>query len=378
MIRNLTYEQLSSVLRSVFAPKEGEKDLTFLVDLPGGQTPDAYEWLDRRRMSIEWFSLLQEHAAEWPFQAFNFAMYDNVGSNNADLPPFAEIADSRPARGQARPTGKILLPDLLAASSVVIAPTQFSATAPLKLLARTYPFRGATLPNFQRSMIPALSLNYEAVDARVQQVKRRMDEAEGADIVLRAGETTYHLYLDLRFRSAHASGGLMREAGVVGNLPSGEAYIVPYEGEREDASRSEGTLPVQFRDEVVVFRVAGNRAVEVMTGGREADKQRWKLKEEAAYGNIAELGVGVLGEWGITAVGSTLLDEKLGLHIAFGRSDHFGGSTSPAAFRSPAKVVHVDWVYVPSVQPLISVDSVQFHYGRSRDEQIIRANEIVI
>ena len=378
MIKNLTYPQLASVLRAVFEPKEGERDLTFLVDLPGGALPDAFEWLDRRRMSVEWFSMLQEHAREWPFQAFNFAVYDNVGSNNADLPPFVEIADSRAGIGEAHPAGRIPLGELLARSSVVISPTQLSATAPLKLLARTYPFRGATLPNFLRSMIPALSLNYEAVDARVGEVKRRMDVAESAEAVLRAGENAYRLFFDLRFRDGHASGGLIRHQGTVGNLPSGEAYIVPYEGEKGEPSKTAGELPVQFRDEIVVFRIEQNRVVDILTAGPESEKQRWKVREEPAYGNIAELGVGVLGEWGIAAVGSVLLDEKLGLHVAFGRSDHFGGATGPGAFKSAAKVVHVDWVYVPSIQPKITVDALTFRYQEGKNETIMKSNKLVI
>jgi phosphoribosylaminoimidazole-succinocarboxamide synthase len=33
--------------------------------------------------------------------------------------------------------------------------------------------------------------------------------------------------------------------------------------------------------------------------------------------------------------------EKLGLHIAFGRSDHFGGQVGAAKFSKPEEVVHV-------------------------------------
>jgi len=44
---------------------------------------------------------------------------------------------------------------------------------------------------------------------------------------------------DLRFRTGHASGGLMREEGIVGNLPSGEAYIVPYEGEKANEPKQD-------------------------------------------------------------------------------------------------------------------------------------------
>jgi leucyl aminopeptidase (aminopeptidase T) len=162
----------------------------------------------------------------------------------------------------------------------------------------------------------------------------------------------------------------MREAPTVGNLPSGEAYIVPYEGERpDDPSRSEGTLPVQFNDEIVVFDIRGNRAVSARGSGPRAQSQHRKLLDEPAYGNIAELGIGVLGELGVQAVGSTLLDEKLGLHIAFGRSDHFGGVTGPGTFRSQRNVIHIDWVYVPSVQRDISVESVKllFEDGTTKD-----------
>lgn len=75
------------------------------------------------------------------------------------------------------------------------------------------------------------------------------------------------------------------------------------------------------------------------------------LAKEPAYANLAELGLGVLAAFGVKPVGSVLLDEKLGLHIAFGRSEHFGGQVGPDAFSSPEAVVHIDRVYVPETQP---------------------------
>jgi len=53
-----------------------------------------------------------------------------------------------------------------------------------------------------------------------------------------------------------------------------------------------------------------------------------------------------------------LLDEKLGLHVAFGRSDHFGGRVGPTDFSSPAEVIHLDRIYIPATQPRIAVYSV--------------------
>jgi len=50
-----------------------------------------------------------------------------------------------------------------------------------------------------------------------------------------------------------------------------------------------------------------------------------------------------------------LLDEKLGLHIAFGRSDHFGGQVGAKDFSKPEAVVHIDRVYVEEMQPRVIV-----------------------
>ncbi len=75
------------------------------------------------------------------------------------------------------------------------------------------------------------------------------------------------------------------------------------------------------------------------------------LAVEPAYSDLAELGLGVLADIGVEPIGSVLLDEKPGLHIAFGRSEHFGGHVGPDAFSSPEAVVHIDRVYVPETHP---------------------------
>jgi hypothetical protein len=272
----------------------------------------------------------------------------------------------------------VSLDEVLAASSIVVSLAELSATAPLKMLARKFQFRGASMPGFLRGMIPTLSLDYDKINARVIEFQERLEKAESAVVKLAVNTRHYESMYDLRFRPAHASGGLMRQPGVVGNLPSGEAYITPYEGERKNLpSRTNGELPVQFEDEIVVYKIVGNRAVDVISKGKYSDLERAKLIEEPAYGNIAEVGIGVLGEWGVKAIGSTLLDEKLGLHIAFGRSDHFGGATGPSAFKDPAKVIHIDRVYVPSVQPLISVEEVVLRF-EGREERIMKDGKFLV
>jgi leucyl aminopeptidase (aminopeptidase T) len=186
------------------------------------------------------------------------------------------------------------------------------------------------------------------------------------------------LFLDLRYRMGHRSGGRFPEPGQVGNLPSGEAYIVPYEGELEgDPTASRGLMPVQFDDEVVVYRIEQNRAVEVMGDGPAAEAEREHLQAEPAYGNIAELGVGVLADFGVKPLGEILIDEKLGLHIAFGRSDHFGGQVGPGSFSCPSAVIHIDRVYIPEMQPHVRVELASIHLDERPDVVLIRDNEWV-
>jgi leucyl aminopeptidase (aminopeptidase T) len=271
------------------------------------------------------------------------------------------------------------LREALERASIVLAPTELSATAPLKLLAREIGFRGATLPDFRREMIPALGLDWQAVDARVRQFAALLDRAAGADLEFVAGGETHRLHLDLRGRTAHLSGGLIREPGTVSNLPTGEAYVVPYEGERPgDPSRSQGILPVQLDGEIVLHRIAANRSVGVLSAGPRSRAEAAALEQEPAYGNLAELGLGVLRDWGIQAIGAVLLDEKLGPHIAFGRSDHFGGIVGPRDFSDPERVVHIDRVYVPECQPGVRLRRLALVDERGGAETLVRDGSFVV
>lgn len=379
MIRNIDSGQLVHLLEAVFGFRQDERALTIFVDLPGGTVKDTSAWMDRRRIATEWYLMLHGEWERIPFSALAFCAYPNVGTNNGDLPDTALLVERVERSGMTISPIEKPLASLLTDSSVVLAPTELSATAPLKVLARQHGFRGATMPGFSRAMIPALGLDYQEVNRRVVEFQERMTRASGADVLLESEGKSYALHLDLRFRTAHASGGVIREPGSVANLPSGEAYIVPYEGERAgEPSRTKGILPVQFGNEVVLFRIEGNRAVGVQSTGLASNRQQELLASEPAYGNIAELGIGVLGEWGVTAVGSTLLDEKLGVHIAFGRSEHFGGRVGPSDFSSPDRVIHIDWVYVPSVQPDVAVKSVLFTYDQTAQEQILKDGRFVV
>ncbi len=350
----LNAAELSALVARVFAPNPEDGRLGIMIDLPDAKVPDDAAWTARREIAAQWVELLEEQASTVGYET-HLLLYPNVHTNNGDLPERCWIHQNGPVPQTADeldPAAAVPMVDVFDTHPMLMAVTKFSSTAPLKMAARKHPMRAATMPGFTADMIPALKLDYTEVNRRVDILKDLLDRATGADFVFRHPEGEDRLHLDLRHRTGHASGGLLPKRGVAGNLPSGESYIVPYEGEREgDPSRSEGVLPVQFGTEVVRYHVVENRAIGVLTEGPESTREAALLAREPAYANLAELGLGVLAAFGVKPIGSVLLDEKLGLHIAFGRSEHFGGQVGPEAFSSPEAVVHIDRVYVPETQP---------------------------
>jgi len=359
MTEKLTGQELAALVRRVFQPGPDDRILAIIVDLPDSKVPDNPTWARRRDLALEWYRALVPEARGLGMDV-RLYLYRNAHANNADLPASAWRYDDGPLPvvaedWEGRPAEAFAA--LFDGGAILLAPTQFSATAPLKLAAREHPFRAATMPGFSEAMIPALRLDYSEINERCQLMKGLLDRAVAADLEFLVDDAEpYHLHLDLRHRTATASGGSFPNTGVAGNLPSGETYIVPYEGEVvSEPTESEGTLPVQFGEEVVVYTIAANVASGVGGEGEAARTEARRLVAEPAYGNIAELGLGVLSDYGLEPTGEILLDEKLGLHIAFGRSDHFGGQVGAAQFSSPDRVVHIDRVYIPSLQPRIRV-----------------------
>ena len=382
MAETLTVDELTDLIERVFQRRRQDRALAFLVDLPDAHVSDQPDWKDRRQLAQEWVSSLRRSRPRHGLK-IDLILYRNVGSNNAELPPSGwlhqggELPDSAE---RLDPAQRQPLEEFFRTYQILIAPTQFSATAPLKKAAPRFGFRAATMPGFSRLMIPALRLDYGEVNRRVEMLARLLDRSLEASIHFEVeGEGAKFLRLDLRHRKGHASGGLVPQPGTAFNLPSGEAFIVPYEGELQgDPSRSEGVLPVQFGDEVVLYRIQQNRAVSVESSGAASQREAALLQGEPAYGNLAELGLGVLSGMGIEPIGETLLDEKLGLHIAFGRSDHFGGQVGPSDFGSPQAVIHIDRIYLPQIQPRVKVAGAELKTDSGEGIEIVRDDRFVV
>ncbi len=159
----------------------------------------------------------------------------------------------------------------------------------------------------------ALAADYTEVARRCAVLKGLLVEAESADVTFATGHTWH---VDLRFGEPLMDDGQLprgKAGGGVINLPSGESFLVPYEGEREgEPSRTEGEIPVQEGDERVVFEVRGNRVVDVK-GGTRAGEIKAYFDRDPARANIAEFAFGCNPE--AVVWDNVLEDEKAGFPL---------------------------------------------------------------
>jgi hypothetical protein len=357
---------LEKLLIDVFAPQSGEKVLV-MSDLPHGEYTDNGKWADRREMATEWHSAFQRLGIERGFDVHPLLTYPATGAHSAPLPQEGEM-DGQWVR----------LEDVLSDTDIVVALTEYSATAPLIDFGQRFPkLRSASMPGVMRSMEQtALAADYGEVARKSHILADKLDQAVGAKVEF---STEHQLYFDLRSRKAEADDGQLHadKKGIrFINLPSGEAFIAPYEGELEgQPSRTEGTIPVIYDDELVLFKVQENRIVEVIGDGPQAAQKRVYFAIDEARCNIAELGLGCNDKAVIS--GTILEDEKvLGLHWAYGRSDHLGGTVGVADFSDPSHVVHYDIIYPKGGR--IEIVSLVLEYEDGTSEEIIRDGQYAI
>jgi len=325
---------IRKLLIDVFDPQPGET-VIFAVDLSHENAPDHDGWSARRVMAERWRDVMVEIAGERGFLVQPLLGFAATGANNADLP----------ARGVLGGEAVDLL-ETLKAASLVIAMTEFSATAPLAKLAEAEDdFRAASMPGVEERMEgTALAADYSKVAARCKAI---FDVMEGATLCEVLFSTGHRCSFDLRHRQPEMDDGFLPR-GKVGdriiNLPSGETFVVPYEGEFEGVpSWTAGTIPVVEDEELVLFHVVANTIVVVEGEGPVADRYAAFFDADPARTNVAEVAFGVNDMAEVT--GSVLEDEKAGFHWAFGRSDHLGGMIGVDDFESPDNVVHQDIVY---------------------------------
>lgn len=350
---------LAKLIIDVFAPERGER-VTVLTDIPRTGLLDLPAWVERRQMAAEWQQTFVALGAKLGFAVNPLLVYNATGANNAPLPEHGHMGDA---------TVRIM--DVLESTTLAIALTEFSATATLLECSNRFgDFRAASMPMIARRMEQtALAADYSIIGPRTHALADKLTAAQAARIRFDTGHT---VTFDLRYRKAHADDGIchrQKPTPRVINLPSGEAYIAPYEGERpNDRSHTSGQIPMLDSGELLVFRVVQNRIVEIEGMGTRAAELRNYFAVDHARRNIAELGLGCNDQ--AVVWGNVLEDEKAGFHWAYGRSEHIGGVVGPSAFLDPGHIIHQDIVYAKG-SPIV-VTSLTLDMGDGTTEEIMR------
>lgn len=348
---------LEKFIGDVFAPVSTDV-ITFMVDMPHDNVTDNANWLKRRSMAEEWRQVFDKYSKKVGCKVNKMVQYMATGGDGVPLPERA-MMDGKDAD----------MENLIAGSTLILAMTEFSASAPLILYTNKYTtLRVASMPHLLKEMEEtALSADYGEVAKMCDRLLSVLQGAVGAKVVFSTGHSCY---FDLRHRGARLDNGQLwstkKESRLI-NLPSGEVYITPYEGEIEgEPSKTEGELASSVDNEVVIYKVKNNRIVEVEGGNKEIVKNvNDYFKVDEFRRNIAEFGLGCNSK--AIRRNNILEDEKAGFHWAYGRSDHIGGTVGVKSFKKPENITHTDLIYAKGSKVTVNSISIQYADGSARD-----------
>ena len=261
-----------------------------------------------------------------PLRTIGDALRDAARELGAD-PVLVEIIPRR-SNGEEPPPE---VAALMATADVVLCPTSKSLThTDARRAASARGARIGTLPGVtEEVMVRCMSADYHQIAARTERLCRALEVTDTVRVTAPAGTD---VVMPIRGRQAHASSGLFREKGQWGNLPTGEAYLAPLEGQSSGVVVVDGSMAgVGLVREPIRITVEHGYATRI-EGGDEADRLRALLEPHGrdAY-TVAEFGIGTNDRAILTGV--ILEDEKVmgTIHIAFGDNKSMGGTVRVAS-----------------------------------------------
>jgi leucyl aminopeptidase (aminopeptidase T) len=247
------------------------------------------------------------------------ALRDAASALGADA--VLSVMDERATDGTEPPAP---LAAALAASDVYIAPTSrsLSHTAARKRASEAGA-RGATMPGVTTDMLArVMAVDFEVMAARSRAVAALLQDGSSAHITCPRGSD---LTLELGGRPGIADDGDLTARGAFGNLPCGEGFIAPLNGNGRLVASS--LAPLGLSDEPAMLTVQDGRLIDARGGLGPQFIELLRVHGELGM-NVAELGVGTNDRAELT--GNVLEDEKIlgTVHVAFGASAGIGGTVS--------------------------------------------------
>ncbi|MBW3017260.1 hypothetical protein KY316_02720 [Candidatus Woesearchaeota archaeon] len=201
-------------------------------------------------------------------------------------------------------------------------------------------------------LMKSIDVDYKAMIKKGSKIKKQLDRAKTIRIQTLKGT---NFVANIKGAKAVVNTGDFRKPGAGGNIPCGEVYIPPIEGESHgrvviDASirHKAGTtllkspVTLTIRDGVVT-KIEGSQAKKLVETVANAEK---KSKHPKNVRKLAEIGIGINPNAEI--IGPNLVNEKMlgTAHVALGSNAWFGGTIY--------SIVHLDQVFK---KPKIIIDN---------------------
>ena len=235
-------------------------------------------------------------------------------------------------------------------AAVIIAMSNNSTShTRYRALANDAGSRFASLPHFDPAMFhTSMAVDWSALADRTARIVEAINRAEWVQVTTPNGT-------DMRIckqgRNAGGDDGLLNTAGSFGNLPAGEAYFAPLEGQ------SHGSMVIEWgptRQLDQPLRLTVEKGAVTVIEGNDPQRQRLeeRFAENANCRNLAELGIGTNDR--ASRPDNVLEAEKIlgTIHLALGDNSGFGGTVS-APF-------HEDYVfYRPTLTAIMADGSLQ-------------------
>ena len=221
--------------------------------------------------------------------------------------------------------------ELMKMVDVVLCPTSKSLThTDSRRAASAKGVRVATLPGVNEEiMVRCMNADYHAIADRTFRLCREMEKTSVVHVTAPGGTD---ITMPIKGREAHASSGLFREKGLWGNLPTGESYLAPLEGQSQGIVVVDGSMAgVGMVNDPITITVKDGYATDIK-GGAEAARLIALLEPHGKDArNVAEFGIGTNDKAILT--GLIIEDEKVmgTIHIAFGDNKSMGGSVRVAS-----------------------------------------------
>ncbi len=231
------------------------------------------------------------------------------------------IMDERATDGTEPPRA---LAAAMAASAVLIAPTSRSLSHTIaRKQASEAGARGATLPGVTEDMLGRMmGADFELMRSRSRALADLLDRAAEARVTCPRGTDAR---FDLTNRSGISDDGDLTARGAFGNLPCGEGFISPYNGEGRLVATS--LAPLGISEPAATLTFEDGKIIDATEGLGPKYLERLQAHGELGT-NLAELGIGTNDRARLT--GNVLEDEKIlgTVHVAFGASAGIGGTVS--------------------------------------------------